>query len=112
MSFWVICLAGIVTSTAAGELNVLVDQVGYESNSLKKAIIVGTQQDHPEKFSLLDAANGKVVLTGSLVPSGQVDSWGGRVFWTADFSSLRTTGHYVVQIQSPTEVIRSCSFDS
>jgi len=109
MSFWVICLAGIVT--AAGELNVLVDQVGYESNSLKKAIIVGTQQDHPEKFSLLDAANGKVVLTGSLVPSGQVDSWGGRVFWTADFSSLRTTGHYVVQIQSPTEVIRSCSFD-
>jgi hypothetical protein len=111
MSFWAICLAGVVTSTAAGELKVLVDQVGYESNSLKKAIIVGTQQDHPEKFSLVDAASGKVVLTGRLVPNGQVDSWGGRVFWTADFSSLRTIGHYAIQIQSSAEEIRSCPFD-
>ena len=111
MSFWTICLAGIVTSTAAGELKVLVDQVGYESNSLKKAIIVGTLQDHPEKFSLVDAASGKVVLTGRLVPNGQVDSWGGRVFWTADFSSLRTIGHYAIQIQLSAEEIRSCPFD-
>jgi hypothetical protein len=111
MSFWAICLAGGITSTAAGQLKILIDQVGYETRSLKKAIIVGTQHDHPEKFSLIDAASDKVVLTGTLVSNGQVDSWGGRVFWTADFSSLRTTGHYILRIRSATGEVHSCPFD-
>jgi hypothetical protein len=105
------CFIGTLTSAAIGQLTVVVDQVGYEARSFKRAIVVGTAQDHPEKFSLIDSANGKTVFTGSLVPDGQVDSWGGRVFWTADFSSWQATGHYAVQIQSNSGAIRSCPFD-
>ncbi|WP_433982859.1 cellulase N-terminal Ig-like domain-containing protein [Tunturiibacter empetritectus] len=94
-----------------GQLNVVVDQVGYETRAPKSAIVVGTGRDHPERFSLVDTVSGKAVLTGSLVPNGQVDSWGGRVFWTADFSSWRVVGHYAVQIQSAAGEVRSCSFD-
>ncbi|MBB5342962.1 glycoside hydrolase family 9 protein [Tunturibacter empetritectus] len=94
-----------------GQLNVVVDQVGYETRAPKSAIVVGTGRDHPEKFLLVDTVSGKAVLSGSLVPNGQVNSWGGRVFWTADFSSWRVVGHYAVQIQSTASEVRSCSFD-
>ena len=76
------------------QLNVVVDQVGYETRAPKSAIVVGTERDHPEKFSLVDTVSGKIVSTGSLISKGHVDSWGGRVFWTADFSSWRVIGHY------------------
>ncbi len=105
------CCVGMLSSMAMGQLTILVDQVGYEKNALKKAVIVGAQEDRPEKFSLVDTASGKVVSTGNLVPNGQVNSWGGRVFWTADFSSLKTIGHYSIQVQSTTGEVHSCSFD-
>ena len=90
-----------------GQLRVLVDQVGYETRAPKQALILGTDKDHPQQFSLIDDATGKTVLTGKLTPSGQVDAWGGRVFWTADFSQWQTPGHYSLQ----TGEASSCAFD-
>ncbi len=94
-----------------GQLHVLVDHVGYETRSAKQALVLGTEQDHPQQFSLVDTVTGKTVLTGSLTPKGQVDAWGGRVFWTADFSSWQKAGHYAIQAQSATGEVSSCSFD-
>jgi Glycosyl hydrolase family 9/Cellulase N-terminal ig-like domain len=105
------CFLVALTAAAMAQLTVVVDQVGYEARSLKRAIVVGTEKDRPEKFSLIDSGSGKIVLTGSLVSDGQVDSWGGRVFWTADFSSWQGIGHYSVQIQSAAGEVRSCGFD-
>jgi Glycosyl hydrolase family 9/Cellulase N-terminal ig-like domain len=105
------CFLVALTAAAMAQLTVVVDQVGYEARSLKRAIVVGTEKDRPEKFSLIDSGSGKIVLTGSLVSDGQVDSWGGRVFWTADFSSWQGIGHYSVQIQSSAGEVRSCGFD-
>jgi hypothetical protein len=105
------CVAGVFPLTAMAQLNVVVDQVGYETRAPKSAIVVGTGRDHPEKFSLVDTVSGKTVSTGSLVPKGQVDSWGGRVFWTADFSSWRVVGHYAIEIESAAGEVRSCPFD-
>ncbi|WP_353069294.1 glycoside hydrolase family 9 protein [Tunturibacter empetritectus] len=93
------------------QLNVVVDQVGYETRAPKSAIVVGTGRDHPEKFSLVDTVSGKIVSTGRLTPKGPVDSWGDRVFWTADFSSWRVVGHYAIEIQSAAGEVRSCPFD-
>jgi hypothetical protein len=106
-----VCFIGALTSAAMGQLTVVVDQVGYEARSVKRAIIVGTEHDRPEKFSLVDSTSGKIVLTGSLVSDGQVNSWGGRVFWTADFSSWQGIGHYSVQVQSAAGEVHSCGFD-
>jgi hypothetical protein len=105
------CFAGVFPVMAMAQLNVVVDQVGYETRAPKSAIVVGTGRDHPEKFSLVDTVSGKTVSSGSLVPRGQVDSWGGRVFWTADFSSWRVVGHYAIEIQSAAGEVRSCPFD-
>ncbi len=94
-----------------GQVQVLVDHVGYETRSTKQALILGTKQDHPQKFSLIDAVTGNAVMSGTLSPQGQVDAWGTRVFWTADFSSWKKTGQYAIQVQSAGREVRSCAFD-
>lgn len=93
-----------------GRVQVLVDQVGYEPQAPKEAIIEGTQSDHPSQFTLIDAATGKTVFSGPLKADGQVYNWGGRVFWTADFSAWQKTGHYKIQTTSGNERASSCAF--
>jgi hypothetical protein len=106
-----VSLCAIFSQTGLGQMRVLVDQVGYETTAPKQGLVVGTKQDHPTEFSLVDSDTGKVVLTSALKPSGEVYDWGGRVFWTADFSSWRKPGHYTLQIQSNGGAISSCAFD-
>lgn len=88
----------------------LVDQVGYETQSPKQALVLGTETDHPQQFTLVDSSTGKPVLSGSLKPAGQVHAWGGRVFWTADFSSWQKAGHYTIQARTGGDQVSSCSF--
>jgi len=91
-------------------MRVLVDQVGYERVSGKRALIVATEQDHLTTFTLIDGATGKAVMTASLTPNGQVDHWGSRVFWTADFSAWQQRGRYEVRAKTAAGEIRSCVF--
>jgi hypothetical protein len=106
-----VSLCGVFSQTGLGQMRVLVDQVGYETTAPKQGLVVGTKQDHPTQFSLVDSNTGKAVLTSALKPSGEVYDWGGRVFWTADFSSWRKPGRYALQIQSSGVAISSCAFD-
>ena len=91
-------------------MSVLVDQVGYETQSPKQALVLGTDRDHPQQFTLVDTSTGKTVLSGSLKPAGQVHAWGGRVFWTAEFSSWQKAGHYAIQTHTDAREISSCPF--
>jgi hypothetical protein len=106
-----ICLTGLFIEACLGEIRVVVDHVGYDTQAAKQALVVGTKQDYPEQFALIDSDTGKTVLTGELTPSGQVRSWGDRVFWTADFSSWQRAGHYAVQVRTAAANTRSCTFD-
>jgi hypothetical protein len=109
--FLAICLSSLSAQACAGQISVVVDQVGYDIQAPKQAIVVGTEQDHPLQFALVDTDAGKTVLTGDLTPSGQVHSWGGRVFWTADFSSWQKTGHYALHVHTPTNEVSSSAFE-
>ncbi len=111
MQVLAVCLLGTCPFGCVGQLQVLVDHVGYETSSSKQALVLGTEQDHPQKFSLIDTATGSAVMTGDLTHRGQVDAWGARVFWTADFSSWQKTGHYTIQAQSADGKVSSCSLD-
>ncbi|HEX5483111.1 MAG TPA: glycoside hydrolase family 9 protein [Terriglobia bacterium] len=104
------CCLGLFARVCLGRVRVLVDQVGYQTQAPKRAIIEGTADDHPQEFTLVDASSGAVVLRGKLAPDGQVYNWRGRVFWTADFSSWRKTGHYEVRTRTNTGVVNSCPF--
>lgn len=94
-----------------GQMHVLVDHVGYETNSQKQALISGVEKDQPLGFSLVDTTTDKAVLTGKLIPDGQVDAWGNHVFWTADFTSWKKDGHYRIRTQSAAGEVSSCAFD-
>jgi hypothetical protein len=94
-----------------GQLQVLVDQVGYETHAQKKALVLGTEQEHPQQFSLIDTITRKTVLMGKLTSDGRVNGWGDRVFWTADFSSWQKDGQYAIETQSATGAVSSCPFE-
>jgi hypothetical protein len=104
-------LSGIFAQVCVGQIHVVVDQVGYDVQAPKQALVVATEQDHPQGFVLIDVDTGKTVLTGALTPSGQVHSWGGRVFWTADFSSWQKAGHYELQVHTAADNVSSCAFE-
>ena len=91
-------------------MQVLVDQVGYEARAPKQALVMGTPQDHPQAFSLLDAATGKTVFTGTLTAAGQVHAWNGA-YWIADFSSWQKPGHYRLQTKTAAGEVSSCPFE-
>ena len=68
-------------------------------------------QSQPQRFELIDSATQKPVSDGVLVRSGEVRSWDGRVFWTADFSSWQRPGRYSLLIHSSSGDARSSDFE-
>ena len=106
-----ILACGVFSTHATASVHVLVDQVGYELNSPKQALVVGTAgEPSPHKFSLINADNGKSVLNGNLKSSDEVHAWTGMIFWTADFSAWRKAGHYAIRISSAGAEVTSCPF--
>ncbi len=103
-------LAGTLCGSCTAQIRVLVDQVGYERTAPKQAIVMGSAQDAPKTFALIDAETGATVLQVDLKPAGQVFDWAGRVFWTADFSSWQKSGHYILRVLSNNAQVDSCAF--
>ncbi len=101
----------ILTMACAGQVRVLVDQVGYDTNAPKHALVMGSKQDHPEGFALVDYVTGKTVLSGDLKLSGEVYDWGARIFWTADFSSVTKPGKYELHTRAGGDDAHSCMFE-
>ena len=93
-----------------GQIRVLVNQVGYEAQGSKQAVVSTSPQDNPGQFALVDSKTGKIVLRDNLQPSGTVDGWGQTVFWIADFSSWKTPGLYILQVSSSNGGTSSCPF--
>jgi hypothetical protein len=106
-----LCLGGLTVQTSRAAMRVLVDHVGYEIASSKQALIMGTEEDHPERFELVDAGTNKAVFSGRVVSAGAVASWGDRVFWTADFSEWKDRGHYALVVSSAGGRVSSSVFD-
>jgi len=104
------CLA-VCTRPCAGQLRVLVDHVGYETHSAKRAIIEEEQKNSVQTFSLVDANTQREVMKGRLKPDGPVHAWRDCVFWTADFSSWQQPGRYEVRVSSSTGEFHSSIFE-
>lgn len=90
---------------------ILVDQVGYEPAAPKVALVVTANDDPaPTRFALINSDTGKLALEGDVKPSGEVHAWTGMVFFTADFSTWRTAGHYTLRVSTAAGDIASCPF--
>ena len=106
-----VCLAAFFAPACMGQqMQVLVDQVGYEARAPKQALVMGKAQEQPQAFTLLDAATGKTVFTGTLTAAGQVHAWNGT-YWVADFSSWQKPGHYLLQTKTAAGEVSSCPFE-
>lgn len=103
-------LCAAAASLATAQMRVLVDHVGYETTASKIALISTAESEHPTQFTLVDDKSGKVVFSGTPETAGKVFRWGDRVYWKADFSSVRTPGHYVLRAMAADGTATSCAF--
>lgn len=112
LRLWVLILGTVFfASPAVASLRVLVDQVGYDLQSPKQALVVGSKADAaPTGFSLISEESNKSVLDGILKPAGEVYAWKDMTFWTADFSPWSHSGRYVIRISSSGGQTTSCPF--
>jgi Glycosyl hydrolase family 9/Cellulase N-terminal ig-like domain len=104
-------LAGVFSTPAVATVRLLVDQVGYELQSNKQALVVSDKSDAaPGDFALINVNSGKTVLEGPLRSAGTIYDWHDMVFWSADFSAWREPGRYAVRISSSDGQVTSCPF--
>src|SRR5580704_11635986 len=77
----VVFAVSVFSAQAFASVHVLVDQVGYELQSTKQALVVGAKGDPaPGNFALINLDSGRTVLEGLLRPAGDVYDWRGMVF--------------------------------
>jgi hypothetical protein len=107
----VILLAAISGVSATAEQHVLVDQVGYEPTAPKIAIVITANTDPaPARFALINSDTGKLALEGDVKPSGEVHAWSNMLFFTAEFTTWREPGHYILRISTPSGEVSSSQF--
>jgi hypothetical protein len=94
----------------ATDPKVLVDQVGYDLQATKQALVSADTPSFPHDFQVIDADTGKPVLSGQLKDTGPVAKWGSQHYWRADFSSLKTPGRYYLQLKDKDGCLRSDEF--
>lgn len=96
--------AAFVTDTAA----IRVNQVGYEADGPKVAVICATSASdagQPDRFANFSVANGTGRVILKTLPSERSGAFGPCAeTWRLDFSSLRTPGRYIIMsgaVRSP-----------
>lgn len=68
----------VFPACAVASVRILVDQVGYEPQAIKVALVAGTKGDPaPSNFALINIDSGKTVLEGPLHTAGDVYDWHG-----------------------------------
>lgn len=109
---WLIvaCLGLCVPPAQAVEPTILVDQVGYERQADKQAIVAADAKHALHDFQVIDTSTGKPVYSGTLLDTGSVDKWGMQHYWRADFSSVKTPGRYALELKDQDNNVRSDEF--
>src|SRR3984957_9876083 len=80
---------------------VLTNQVGYESDKPKRAVVLTTRHPSLTSFDLVDETTGKSVYHGKPVYSGPVDKWKHWQFWTINFTPYTAAGTYRLRVNGP-----------
>jgi hypothetical protein len=91
-------------------IKVLVNHIGYEQEGPKRAVILGRAGDEAAGFKVVDYSSGETALSGSAVKIGPVDQWKDWYFWTADFSSIKSEGTFVLECATSRGEARSFPF--
>lgn len=102
--------AALLSSAHAGEMKVLVNQVGYEAAGPKHAVILGRAGDQVSNCEMKDDASDRPVYSANANPAGAVKKWRDWNFWTVNFDSFTAEGKYYLECDSNRGAIRSYAF--
>ena len=96
-------------------MELLINQVGYECDGEKSALLqCGADLDICGHVRLLRQEDDHLLLETPLVAAGSVPGWQGRHYWRADFSAFTEPGHYrleaVVTTEAQERLVRSPPF--
>jgi hypothetical protein len=96
-------------------MEILINHIGYDSGSVKKAVIQNRARTGiPERsldFRVVDERSGNTLFEGKALFISYAARWKDRVFWSLDFSDLVQPGRYVIQVPTPATVLRSAPFE-
>ncbi len=108
-------IAGRPVSPAAARIpsaspQIVTNQVGYEYNKAKRAVLMAESRLAPASFQLIDHQTGKAVYSGHPLFTGPVSKWKHWLFWTLDFTGYTADGVYQLRISGPNGPIISYPF--
>jgi len=100
-------------------MEILINHIGYDTESTKKAVIKSRRgSGHPEQaleFLVIESESGNPAFRGKARFIGSVASWKDWVFWILDFSGMKQTGGFYIEldppVRSPRSLIRSQPFE-
>ncbi len=104
------CLLAAQLASDKRRIEVLVNHIGYDQRAPKRAVIRGHAGDEVSAFSVLDSSTGQTVFSGSTERIGPVDHWKDWYFWTADFSSIKNPGNYLLECSTRRGKVSSFPF--
>ena len=87
-------IIGDENGTSASLVKFFVNQVGYDTYGSKKALCSNCEVG--SAFTIVDA-NQNVEFTGTVTTGSQVTGWGNTTWNVIDFSTLQTTGTFMVK---------------
>ncbi|WP_225048245.1 glycoside hydrolase family 9 protein [Lacticaseibacillus kribbianus] len=90
-------------------MQILINQIGYQKDLPKRAVVQSASVPTATQFTLLDAT-GTVVFTGTVAPVGPVAHWHTGQYATLDFSAFRGTGRFVLRLTEGEQVVDSPRF--
>ena len=79
---------------------VLVNHVGYDADSVKRAVLQAEEKLEPVSFEVRSCADDTVVCSGTPVRAGQVARWNTGSYWTLRFDEVEAQGKYIVAVQT------------
>ncbi len=83
----------------SGHVDLLVDQLGYETHSKAKGMVLQSSMSldsRPSKFSLINTHTLSTAYAGQWQPLGYQPEWDMH-HWSGDFSDFQTPGRYVAE---------------
>jgi hypothetical protein len=106
-----VLLLALAGQIASAQMRVLVDQVGYEADAPKIALVSDLPVSAPSAFELIDDKTGKPVFHGSLSEHDEVPGWSSAHYWRADFSAWTAPGRYLLRVSSASGSVCSSLFE-
>lgn len=89
-------------------MQILVNQVGYDSGKEKRFVVQAGAEEIPTYFEVTDL-KGKTFHRGSLERAGEINYWENN-YWVGDFTDLEAEGRFIVRIGDISKAIYSHPF--